>query len=105
CQSRRAARDACAQIGAGLGGFGCRYLRSKQQAEKVAGEWTQVVSFQSSDRNTASDIRLWIWYWIDSEQVRRWRRRGARTPRVLACPCRHCAGGPEPSRCGNATVL
>jgi len=70
--------DACAQIGAGLGDFGYRYLRSKQQAAKVAGEWTQVVSFQSSDRNTASDIRLWVWYWIDSEQVRRWRRqRGA----------------------------
>jgi hypothetical protein len=80
--------NACAQIGAGLGDFGYRYLRSKRQAEKVTGEWTQVVSFQSSARNTAGDIRLWVWYWIDSEEVRRWRRqRGAAgdSGRVFGC--------------------
>jgi hypothetical protein len=33
-----------------------------RQAKKVIGEWTQVVSFQSSFRNTADDIRLWVWY-------------------------------------------
>jgi len=46
------------------------------------------VSFQSSARNTAADIRLWVWYWIDSEQVRRWRRqRGAASDsgRVFGC--------------------
>jgi hypothetical protein len=80
--------DACAQIGAGLGDFGYRYLRSKRQAEKVIDEWKQVVSFQSSVRNTANDIRLWVWYWIDSEEVRRWRRqRGAAgdSGRVFGC--------------------
>jgi hypothetical protein len=80
--------DACAQIGAGLGDFGYRYLRSKRQAKRVTGEWTQVVSFQSSFRNTAGDIRLWVWYWIDSEQVRRWRRQhGAAgdSGRVFGC--------------------
>jgi hypothetical protein len=66
--------EACAQIGAGLGDAGFRYLKSKRQAKKVIGDWTQVVSFQSSFRNTADDLRLWAWYWIDSEQVRRWRR-------------------------------
>jgi hypothetical protein len=53
-----------------------------------APEWTQVVSFQSPARNTAGDIRLWVWYWIDSEQVRRWRRqRGAAcdSRRVFGC--------------------
>jgi hypothetical protein len=80
--------DACAQIGAGLGDLGYRYLRSKRQAKRVTGEWMQVVSFQSSARNTAGDIRLWVWYWIDSEQVRRWRRqRGAvgDSGRVFGC--------------------
>jgi hypothetical protein len=80
--------DACAKIGAGLGDFGFRYLRSKRQAKKVIGEWTQVVSFQSSFRNTADDIRLWVWYWIDSEQVRCWRReRGGagNDARVFGC--------------------
>jgi hypothetical protein len=80
--------DACTQIGAGLGDSGYRYLRSKRQAKRVTGEWTQVVSFQSSFRNTAGDIRLWVWYWIDSEQVRRWRRqRGAvgDSGRVFGC--------------------
>ena len=80
--------NACAQIGAGLGDFGYRYLRSKRQAERVTGEWTQVVSFRSSERNTAGDIRLWAWYWIDSEEVRRWRReRGAAgdSGRVFGC--------------------
>jgi hypothetical protein len=68
--------------------LGYRYLKSKQQAKKVTGEWTQVVSFQSSFRNTAGDIRLWAWYRIDSEQVRRWRRqRGAAgdSGRVFGC--------------------
>ena len=81
-------QNACAQIGAGLGDFGYRYLRSKRQAERVTGEWTQVVSFRSSERNTAGDIRLWAWYWIDSEEVRRWRReRGAAgdSGRVFGC--------------------
>lgn len=80
--------DACAQIGAGLGDFGFGYMRSKRQATKVVGQWTQVVSFQSSFRNTADDIRLWVWYWVDSEQVRRWRReRGAvgDDARVFGC--------------------
>lgn len=80
--------NACAQIGAGLGDFGYRYWRSKRQAERVTGEWTQVVSFQSSDRNTADDIRLWAWYWIDSEQVRRWRRQRSAagdSGRVFGC--------------------
>lgn len=80
--------DACAQIGAGLDDFGFRYLKSRRQAKKVVGEWTQVVSFQSSVRNTAGDIRLWVWYWIDSEEVRRWRRqRGAvgDSARVFGC--------------------
>jgi hypothetical protein len=80
--------DACAPIGAELGDFGFRYLRSKRRAKKVIGEWTQVVSFQSSFRNTADDIRLWVWYWIGSEQVRRWRyRHGAvgDAGRVFGC--------------------
>jgi len=66
-------QEARAQIGVGLGDFGFRYLRSKRQAKKVTGEWTQVVAFQTSYRNTAADIRLWVWYWVDSDQARRWR--------------------------------
>ena len=54
--------DACAEIGADLDDFGFRYLRSKRHAKKVIGGWQQVVSFQSSFRNIADGIRLWIWY-------------------------------------------
>ena len=80
--------EACAQIGAGLGDLGFRYLRSRRQAKKVIGEWMQVVSFQSSFRNTADDIRLWAWYWIDSEQARNWRRQHGEvgdSARVFGC--------------------
>jgi hypothetical protein len=80
--------DACAQIGAGLDDFGFRYLRSRRQARKAIGGWTQVVSFQSSFRNTAGDIRLWVWYWIGSDEVGHWRHQhGAAgdSGRVFSC--------------------
>jgi hypothetical protein len=63
-------------------------LKSKRQAKKVVGAWTQVVSFQSSFRNTADDVRLWVWYYIDSGEVGRWRQeRGAvgDSRRVFGC--------------------
>lgn len=65
---------ACDRIGAGIADLGFHYLKSKRQAKKVVDEWTQVVAFQSSVRNTADDVRLWVWYWIDSDKVGRWRR-------------------------------
>lgn len=80
--------DACGQIGAGLADMGFGYLRSKRQARKVVGEWTHGVSFQSSERNTADVVRLWVWYWIDSDEVRHWRKeRGAtgNSARVFGC--------------------
>ena len=46
------------------------------------------MSFQSSFRNTAGNIQLWVWYGIASEQVRRWRRQrgaGADSGRVFGC--------------------
>jgi hypothetical protein len=78
----------CGQIGTGLADVGFRYLKSKRQAKKVADEWTQVVWFQSSFRNTADDVRLWVWYRIDSDEVGRWRQeRGATgdSARVFGC--------------------
>lgn len=80
--------DACGQIGAGLADMGFRYLKSKRQAKKVVGEWTQVVSFQSSVLNTTDLVRLWVWYRIDSDEVGRWRQeRGAtgNDGRVFGC--------------------
>jgi hypothetical protein len=68
--------------------MGFRYLKSKRQAQKVVGEWTQVVSFQSSSLNTTNFVRLWVWYRIDSDEVRRWRQeRGAtgNSARVFGC--------------------
>lgn len=79
---------ACGQIGAGIADLGFRYLKSKRQAKKIVGEWTQVVSFQSSFRNTADHVQLWVWYWIDSDEVGRWRQeRGAdsESRRVFGC--------------------
>jgi hypothetical protein len=66
--------DACGQIGAGLADTGFRYLKSKREARKAVGGWTQVVWFQSSFLNTADHVQLWVWYWIDSDEVGRWRR-------------------------------
>ena len=80
--------DACGQIGVGLADMGFRYLKSKREARKGVGGWTQFVSFQSSFRNTADDVRLWVWYWIDSVEVGRWRRdQGAAggSARVFGC--------------------
>ena len=68
--------------------MGFRFLKSKRQARKVGGEWTQVVSFQSSFRNTADDVRLWVWYWIDSGEVHRWRQEcgtAVNSGRVFGC--------------------
>src|SRR5690606_21508030 len=79
---------ACTEIAAGLTGMGFRYLTSKREAKKTIGEWTQAVSFQSSVRNTADDVRLWVWYSVCSETVNRWRReRGAAPagPHVFRC--------------------
>ena len=80
--------DACGQIGVGLADMGFRYLKSKREARKASGEWTQVVSFQSSFRNTADHVQLWVWYWIDSDEVGRRRQEQGATgnnARVFGC--------------------
>ena len=80
--------DACSQIGAGLADTGFRYLKSKREATKAVGEWTQVVKFQSSFLNTADHVQLWVWYWIDSDEVGRWRQEYGATGssgRVFGC--------------------
>jgi hypothetical protein len=79
---------ACTEIAAALTDFGFRYSKSKREAKKIIGEWTQAVSFQSSFRNTADDVRLWVWYSVGSDTVSRWRReRGAAavSPHVFRC--------------------
>jgi hypothetical protein len=79
---------ACGQIGAGIADFGFRYLKSRRQAKKVVDEWTQVVAFQPSHLNTADNVRLWVWYWIDCEKVGRWRReRGEAGDRARVFGC------------------
>lgn len=80
--------NACGEIGGELADLGFRYLKSKRLARKVTGEWTQVVSFQSSMLNTPDNVKLWVWYWIDSERVHQWRQQhGAvgNAARVFGC--------------------
>jgi hypothetical protein len=86
--TRKRFEDVCGQIGVGLAEMGFRYLKSKRQAKKVAGGWTQVVSFQSSVLNTTELVRLWVWYRIDSNVVRRWRQEcgaAGNSARVFGC--------------------
>ena len=77
-----------ARSGAGLADMGFRYLKSKRETKKAAGGWTQVVKFQSSFLNTADHVQLWVWYWIDSDEVGRWRREhgaAGASGRVFGC--------------------
>src|SRR5262245_58466223 len=57
---------------------------------------TPAVKASSTDPIYQDNIRLWVWYWIDSEEVRRWRRQHGAVDdnaRVFGCALASGASG------------
>lgn len=67
--------DACQQIASAFQPDGFRYAKSRQKMTRIAGEWKQHISFQSSRDNVAgARTALWVHANVGNTHLQQWRK-------------------------------